>query len=138
MIVAAAIGGVCGAIAVAAHGIVGHRWLTMQLRDARLVPSLWGDADMARRVLFVTWHFVTVLFAATTAALTATALGRLHDPTLLRAIALVHAALVIVALLIVNRRIAAVLRPFAILALAAIAGAGVSAWIAADALSLTT
>jgi hypothetical protein len=131
VVASAAIGGACGVIAVIAHGVVGHRWLTMQLRDVALKASLWGDADMARRVLFVTWHFVTVLFASSTIVLFATALGRLHDPTLLRAIALVHAALVIVALLIVNRRIAAVLRPFAILALAAIAGAGVTAWLAA-------
>lgn len=85
-------------VAVGVHGVIGHRWLSAQLAAVTLPESkLFGDADVGRRVLWVSWHSVTALFAVAAVTLLAMAAGAVeHNAALLRFISAVHAAVIAV------------------------------------------
>ena len=114
------------------HGVIGHGWVTRQLDGVTLKDSLWWrDADLARRVMFIAWHFVSIAFLALAIALLAVGVGEVQSRTLLRFVALTDAAFALVGFAILGRRILAAARaPMAIMAVPALVLAAVMAWIA--------
>ena len=124
---------IADAVAVAVHGGVGHRWLADQLRETTLPPSaLFGDADVGRRVLWVTWHAVTALFAVSGGALLATSAGWVdHSAAMLRFIALLHGAVLLVGAVCLVRRLDALLRPVPPVFVACMSTVAIAAWFAA-------
>ena len=108
-IVAAA---VADTVAVVAHGVIGYRWAADQLRAVQLPASaLFGDAEVGIRVFRVTWHVVTAMFVMCAAVLYGMAFGGERNEGVLLFIASLHAAAILVALLVFVRRMDAVLRP---------------------------
>lgn len=100
-------------VAVVVHGVVGHRWLRAQLGAVALPESaLFGDADVGQRVIWVTWHAVTAMFAVSGAALGLMAFGgEARSSDLLHFIAALHAAVLLVGLVFLVQRLDAVVRP---------------------------
>jgi hypothetical protein len=133
MNVLALIGGLGQVVVFVGHGVIGHGWLTRQLDGVTLKDSLWWrDPDLARRVMFIAWHFVSITFLAFAIALVAIGAGELQSRALLRFIALCDAAFAIAGAAILGRRILAAARaPMAIAAVPALVLAAVMAWIAA-------
>jgi hypothetical protein len=124
-------------VAVYAHGVVGHRWYTAQLRGVEMSPTplstrLFGEGDVSGRVFGTTWHIVTTVFAASAAALYLTAFGALESRDLLRFIALVHVAFLGVGLVHGDKRPAALRQPIPLVFVAVIATAAALAWVASD------
>ena len=127
----AVLAAVSASVAVCAHGIVGHRWFTAQLRTAALRPTrLWGDADIARRVFAVSWHLVTAIFAASAVTLFLFAFGAVESTEVLRFVAVVHAAFLGLGLVYLRDRLEALARPFPALVVTCLAGVSVFPWLA--------
>jgi hypothetical protein len=101
------VAGVAATVAVAVHGGVGHRWMTRQLDAVELPASaLFGDADVGRRVFVVSWHAVTAMFVVTAATLVPMAFGAVdRDATLLRFIAALYAAVLLVGATVLATRL---------------------------------
>jgi hypothetical protein len=101
------IAGAAAAVAVVVHGGVGHRWMTRQLDAVELPAStLFGDAQVGRRVFVVTWHAVTAMFVVSAATLFAMAFGAVDlDVALLRFIAALHAAVLVVGAVVLVTRL---------------------------------
>ena len=111
MNVPALIGGVGQVVVFIGHGVIGHHWLTRQLDGLTLKESLWWrDADLARRVLFIAWHFVSVAFLALAIALLMVGVGEIQSGTLLRFVALCDAAFALVGAALLGRRLPAAAR----------------------------
>lgn len=86
------------------HGVVGHRWFMAQLAAVEMQPTplskrLFGDRDVAWRVFGTAWHIVTAVFLASAAALALTAVGALESRDLVRFIAIIEVATLIVGML---------------------------------------
>ncbi|HEX2097298.1 MAG TPA: hypothetical protein VHF50_08020 [Solirubrobacterales bacterium] len=131
---AALIAAVAASVAVYAHGIVGQRWLTAQLRAVEMRPTplstrLFGEGDVSWRVFGVTWHVVTTVFAASALALYLTAFGALESRDLLRFIALVHAAFLGVGFVYIDKRPAAMLQPIPLVFVTVITAAAAFSWM---------
>jgi hypothetical protein len=128
---------VAASVAVCAHGIVGHRWLTAQLRSVDMQPTplstrLFGDGDASWQVFGVTWHAVTVVFLASAVALYLSAFGALDSRDLLRFIAIIHAAVLGVGLSYAWRRLDLFRGTIPPVFVAALVAAASFAWIASN------
>jgi hypothetical protein len=120
-------------VAVCVHGIVGHRWFTAQLRSVELQPSrLFGDADVSWRVFAVTWHVVTAALLASAGALFLTAFGALESRELLRFIAIMHAAFLLVGFGFLGNRLDALARPIPPVFVACMVTVAALAWVASN------
>lgn len=129
---AALVAAVAATLAVVVHGGVGHRWMRQQLDAVQLPRSeLFGDADVGVRVFTVTWHAVTALFAVSAGALYLVAFGAVSSPELLRFVSALHAALLLVGLLVFLRRLDAVLRPVPPVFVTCMTTVVVASWLAA-------
>lgn len=131
MNVAAGLAALSASVAVCAHGIVGQRWFTAQLGSVELRPTtLWGDADIARRIFAVSWHIVTAVFLASAVALFLVAFGSIESRELLRFVAILHAAFLGIGLGYLRRRLETLTRPFPALVVTCLAGVSVFSWFA--------
>ena len=131
MDVVLAVAAVGATVAVAVHGVVGHRWAMEQLRSVQLPPSdLFGDADVGLRIFTVTWHVVTAMFAVCAAALYLAALGVVDSPPLLRFISVLHVAALLVGLVVFVRRLDAFARPVPPVFVACMTTVAVASWVA--------
>jgi hypothetical protein len=133
----ALIAAVAAMVAVYAHGVVGQRWLTAQLRSVEMSPTsistrLFGEGDVSWRVFGVTWHVVTTVFLGSAVALFLTAFGALESRDLLRFIAILHAAFLGVGILYADKRPAALRQPIPALFVAVIAAAASFSWISSN------
>lgn len=96
---------------------------------------LFGPGDVSRSVFVLTWHVVTLMFAAAAVALLLTAFGAVESRALLRYIAAVQIAVVALGLVVGGRRIGQMVRaPIPILFFASMTGTAVFAWIASNSL----
>ena len=128
---------IAASVGVYAHGVVGHRWMTAQLRAVDMGATavsarLFGPHDVSRQVFGLTWHAVTVVFLASAVALYLTAFGALESRDLLRFVAILHAAFIGVALLVARGRLRALRGPIPPLFFACMATAAAFAWIASN------
>ena len=124
-------------IGVYAHGVVGHRWMTAQLRSAEMGTTpvsarLFGPRDVSSQVFGLTWHVVTTVFLASAVAFYLTAFGALESRDLLRFIAILHAAFIGVGLLVVRGRLLALRGPIPRVFFAGMATAAAFSWLASD------
>ncbi|HYP55469.1 MAG TPA: hypothetical protein VEQ41_04110 [Solirubrobacterales bacterium] len=129
------IAALAASVAVYAHGVVGQRWLTAQLRSVEMRPTplstrLFGEGDVTWRVFGVTWHIVTTVFAASALALYLTAFGALESRDLLRFIALLHVAFLGVGLAYGDKRPAAMRQPIPMVFATVIIAAAAFSWVA--------
>ncbi|HEV3474232.1 MAG TPA: hypothetical protein VG602_02580 [Actinomycetota bacterium] len=70
------IGAVADLLAVAVHGVVGHRLILARLTNDHLFSTAaFGDAAATRRVIIVSWHAVTAAFLASAAMMFLLAFG---------------------------------------------------------------
>jgi NADH:ubiquinone oxidoreductase subunit K len=97
-------------VAVFAHGLVGHRWFTAQLRSVEMQPTplstrLFGEGDVSSQVFGLTWHIVTAVFLVSAAAFYLSAFGALESRDVLRFIAIIHAAFLAVGLFYIEKRL---------------------------------
>jgi hypothetical protein len=128
---------VAASVAVCAHGVVGHRWFTAQLRSVDMKPTrlsarLFGGRDVSWRVFGLTWHSVTAVFLASAVALYLSAFGALESRDLLRFIAIIHAAFLGLGLLYVEKRLDALRQPIPPLFMAVMVAAASLAWVASN------
>ena len=122
---------VAATVLVLAHGGVGHGWHRAQLRDVTFQATpIVGDADAAHRFFQVTWHLVTVLFAATAVALYAIGLGEYESPTALRFISITYVAVLGVCGAYFIRHLGALRKPIPSIATVAMLAVVVLAWVA--------
>jgi hypothetical protein len=120
-------------VAVYAHGVIGHRWFTAQLRSVELPGSrLFGDPDVSWRVFAVTWHVVTAAFAVSAAALYLTAFEAVESRDLLRFVAIMHAAFLGVGSIFLGPRLDLLARPIPPLFVSCMATVAVLGWIASN------
>lgn len=124
-------------IGVYAHGVVGHRWMTAQLRSVEmgrtaLSARLFGPRDVSSQVFGLTWHIVTTVFLASAVALYLTAFGAVESRDLLRFLAILYAVFIAVALLVVRGRLLALRGPIPVVFFACMATAAAFAWIASN------
>lgn len=130
---------IAASVALFAHGAVGYRWLTAQLRATETRPTalsvrLFGPEDASAQVLGITWHAVTVIFLASAVALYLSVFGALESPELLRFIALVHAAILGLGLAYVRQRLRLLRAPIPLVFSAAMTVTAVFAWMASNSL----
>lgn len=98
--------------AVVMHGIVGHRAIITPLtRDRLFATRAFGDTDMSRRILVVTWHIVTAAFAFAAVVLSLLSFGLVTGAAVPRFLAAMHASFLLVGLGVVGGRFRALLRP---------------------------
>lgn len=94
-------------VAVFVHGYIGHRLYMSPLRRKRLwATGAIGDEDITWRVFAVTWHVVTATFACSGIALILAGFGTLTGTSLPRTLAAMHASFLLVAAVIIRRRVA--------------------------------
>lgn len=97
--------------AVVVHGYVGHRLIVTRLTSERLFSTrAFGDADMTRRVLLVTWHAVTAAFASSALAMSLWAFGSATSDSGPLFVSAMHASFLVVGLVVVGRGISGLLR----------------------------
>jgi hypothetical protein len=114
-----------------AHGIVGHFWSRMQLREARLMPTMIiGDDVLAHRMFAIVWHIVTCTFAASAITLYLAAFGAVGGSAILRFISAAHASYLILGGALFATRLDAFLRPIPLIAAVSMLDVAVFAWIA--------
>jgi hypothetical protein len=127
-------------IAVYAHGVLGHRWLTAQLRSVDMRPTevsvrLFGPRDVSAQVFGLTWHVVTAVFFVSATALYLSAFGAIESLDLLRFIALLHASFLVVGVSYARGRLRQLVKaPIPMTFFACMATAAAFAWIASDSL----
>jgi hypothetical protein len=98
--------GAADTVAVLVHGVVGGRWAREQLHAVELPElQLFGDADVGRRVFYVTWHVVTAVFVVCAATLYLMAFDAFDSAELLRLVAALHLAFAVVAIVLFARRL---------------------------------
>jgi hypothetical protein len=129
---------VAASVAVCAHGIVGHRWFTAQLRAVEMQPTrlstrLFGDRDVSWRVFGITWHSVTFVFLASAVVLYLSAFGAVESRDLLRFIAIIHAGFLGLGLAYVEKRLDVLRRPIPPLFVTVMVAAASLAWTASNA-----
>jgi hypothetical protein len=122
-------------VGVYAHGIVGYRWMTAQLRSAEMQPTalsarLFGPGDVSWQVFGVTWHVVTAVFLSSAVALYLSAFGALESRDLLRFIAILYAAFLVVGFAYTRGRPRFLRGPIPPIFFTAMLTAAASAWIA--------
>jgi hypothetical protein len=117
--------------AVFVHGILGYRAMIAPLIPERLFATpMFGDAEMSGRIYIVAFQLITAVFLCSAVALTLLGLGVVHDPLMARFIAVVHASFVLLAALIVGRRLpAAIGRPVPIAFFSCIGAVAVLGWL---------
>lgn len=131
MNVPAVLAAISASAAVCAHGIVGQRWFTAQLRPVALrTTKLWGAADIAWRVFAVSWHLVTAVFLASAVTLFLVAFEAIESRALPHFVAIVHAAFLGIGLVYFRKRLKALAQPFPALVVASLAGVSVFPWLA--------
>ena len=87
------------------HGYVGHRLILTPLTRERLFSTgAFGDADMTRRVLVVTWHVVTAAFGSSAVMMFVWALGGLDGRSGPLVVTVMHASFLLVGLAVVGGR----------------------------------
>jgi hypothetical protein len=137
----AALGGaVAASVGVLAHGVVGGRWLTAQLRadeqrssgPTELSVRLFGPADVSAQILGVAWHAVTAFFLVAAGALYLTAFGALESREMLRFIAVVFGTFLAVGAFYVGPRVQALRGPIPPLFVIGMTGGAVLSWIASN------
>lgn len=97
--------------AVVVHGYVGHRLIVSRLTRERLFSTReFGDADMSRRVLVVTWHAVTAAFACSALAMALWAFGTGTGRSGPLFVSAMHASFLVVGLVVMGRGISGLLR----------------------------
>jgi hypothetical protein len=97
--------------AVVVHGFVGHRLILARLTRERLFSTReFGDADMSRRVLLVTWHAVTAAFACSALMMSLWAFGTVMDDSGPFFVSVMHASFLVVGLAVAGPRIKGIWR----------------------------
>lgn len=97
--------------AVVVHGYVGHRLILTRLTRERLFSTrAFGDADMSRRILVVTWHAVTAAFASSALAMSLWALGTAPSDSGPLFVSAMHASFLVVGLAVAGPRISGIWR----------------------------
>ena len=131
MSVALLLAAIADSVAVLVHGVVGYRWAARQLGAVELPgSSLFGDADMTRRVFDVTWHAVTAAFAVSAGALYLMAFDAFDSPELLRFLSALHVAFLLVGAAVMLRRLDALLGRIPPVFATCMATVAVSTWFA--------
>ncbi|MFN0252555.1 MAG: hypothetical protein ACKV2T_37105 [Kofleriaceae bacterium] len=93
------------------HGVVGHAVLMRPLqREPLFATKAQGDADQTRRVLMISWHFLSVVFLASSVAFLLLATGHAAGTGLPHFLGAVHAAFFVTAVVIVGKRLLDTLR----------------------------
>ena len=125
------VGAVGAAGAALVHGVVGHRWLAQQLGAVELPSSsLFGDADVSRRVLRMTWHVVTAVFAVTAVTLLLMSLDVFGGDELLRFLCALHVVFLLLGAAVFARRPDAWLRPVPPVFVTCMGAVAVTSWLA--------
>jgi hypothetical protein len=92
--------------AVVVHGYIGHRLILARLTRERLFSTrAFGDADMSRRVLVVTWHAVTAAFACSAVMMAVWAFGNVMGDSGPVFVSAMHASFLVVGLAVAGSRI---------------------------------
>jgi hypothetical protein len=129
--VPAVLAAVLASVAVWAHGIAGQRWFVAQLGSVELQPTKpWGDADVTRRVFAIAWNIGTAFFLASAVTLFLIAFEAVESRELLRFVAIVHAAILVIGTVYLGKRLETLTRPFAALVVTCLAGVSVFPWFA--------
>lgn len=131
---------VAASAGVLAHGVVGNRWLTAQLRAAEREPAgptelstrLFGPADVSAQVFGVTWHAVTAFFLVAAGALYLTAFGAIESRDMLRFIAVVFATFLAVGAFYIGPRVTVLRGPIPPLFVIAMTAGAVLSWVASN------
>lgn len=99
--------------AVVVHGYIGHRLIIGRLTRERLFSTrAFGDAEMSRRVLVVTWHAVTAAFASSAVMMFLLAFGLVTSRSTPLFVAAMHVSFLLVGLVVNAPRMRGlVLRP---------------------------
>jgi hypothetical protein len=97
--------------AVVVHGFVGHRLILARLTPEHLFSTgEFGDADMTRRVLVVTWHAVTAAFACSALMMSLWAFGTVMGDSGPLFVSVMHASFLVVGLAVAGPRIKGIWR----------------------------
>jgi hypothetical protein len=116
--------------AAVVHGVIGHRIIMTPLTTDRLFPTgAFGDADMSRRVLLVTWHIVTAAFACSASAMLSIALGAVNSVALPLFLSGMHAAFILVGLLAVRGKRVPLSRPIPLTFFACMGTVSLMGWL---------
>lgn len=117
--------------AAVVHGYVGHRLILTRLtRDRLFSTGAFGDADMSRRVLVVTWHAVTAAFASSALMMSVWAFGTVTSESGPLFVSAMHTSFLVVGLAVVSPRISGVLwRPIPVAFVALMATVGLMGWL---------
>jgi hypothetical protein len=92
--------------AVVVHGYIGHRLIVARLTRERLFSTReFGDADMSRRILVVTWHAVTAAFACSALMMSLWAFGTVMGDSGPLFVSVMHASFLVVGLSVAGPRI---------------------------------
>lgn len=98
--------------AVVVHGVIGHRIIMTPLGHERLFATrAFGGADMSRRILLVSWHLVTAAFACSSVMMFVLASGIVTSVPGALFLSAMHVSFLLIALLVVGRRVGLLLRP---------------------------
>lgn len=119
-------------IAVVVHGLIGHRIIMKPLTPDRLFSTqAFGDADISRRALLVTWHVPTAAFACSAVAMFLSAFGYIGSMALPLFLSVMHASFILVGLWIFRVRAARLWRPIPLTFLACMSTVALTAWLGA-------
>jgi hypothetical protein len=96
---------------VVVHGYVGHRLLLTPMTPDRLFTTrAFGDADMSRRILVVTWHAVTVAFATSALMMAVWGFGSVSGDSGPLFVSVMHAGILVLGLGVSVRRVRGIWR----------------------------
>jgi hypothetical protein len=117
--------------ATVVHGYIGHRLIMTRLTRERLLSTrAFGDADMTRRVLLVTWHAVTAAFACSTLMMSLWAFGTVTSGSGPMFVSAMHASFLVIGLAVVGRRISGLLmRPIPVAFVTGMTTVGLMGWL---------
>lgn len=129
--------GLAASVGVYAHGVVGGRWLTVQMKSAEipLTPfseRIFGARDVSRQVFTIVWHSITGVFLASAAALFLTAFGVLESRDLLRFLTVLFGAFLLLGLFYFDKELDALLRPIPMVFAAGMITIASLAWFASS------
>lgn len=112
------------------HGVIVYRIIMTPLTPDRLFPThSFGDADMTRRIMVVTWHLPTAVAALSGVVLTLLAFGVVTTVSVALFISAVHASFILVGLWVARGRFGQVLRPIPITFFASHTTVCLMAWL---------
>jgi hypothetical protein len=118
-------------MAAAVHGYIGHRLIITPLTRERLFSTrAFGDADMTRRVLLVTWHAVTAAFASCALMMFLWAFGTMTSESGPLFVSAMHASFLVIGLTVVGRRLSGLLRrPIPVAFVTGMTTVGLMGWL---------